>query len=141
MRLTWEILHVKLFSMKDFLYIYDANVYDFGWISNIFFWEKMLSKVYPFCITMTLPNFIFSCPNMRWLLARFIWRKTKTDMKLDGVALLITDHQPTSFTTTIFFFYMWHLTCDTWHLTHDTWHMIHDTSHMTHDTQGVVNIV
>ena len=51
-------------------------------------------------------------------------------MKLDRVALLITDPPPTSFTILSkkekenkFTFDTLHMTCDTWHVTHDTWYV------------------
>ena len=50
--------------------------------------------------------------------------------QLDGVALLITNPQPTSFIIlpekSLNTPYMWHMTHGMWHITHDIWHMICD---------------
>ena len=61
-------------------------------------------------------------------------------LKLDGVALLLTDLPLTSFTTLSEKkkIKLWHLTWYTWHLTRDTWHMTYDTWHVTHDRWGEV---
>ena len=59
-----------------------------------------------------------------YVLAFFTNPKWLKSIKLDGVAPLITNPLPTSFTTVT-------VTCDTWHVTCDTWHMKHDMWHMT----------
>ena len=62
--------------------------------------------------------------------------------RLDGVAPLISDPQPTSFTTFSIILnnnkttcVMFHLTFNPWHMTWFTWYVTHDTWHVTHDKQ------
>ena len=54
--------------------------------------------------------------------------------ELDGVALLISDPLPTSFTPLSKkiekIIKLWHETCDMWHLTCDKWHMTCDMWHL-----------
>ena len=59
-----------------------------------------------------------------------------SDYKLDGVAPLMTDPPPISYTTLSKKknknkWDTWHVKCDTWHVTRDMWHVTRDMWHMT----------